>query len=188
MVRQKSAQALKRSRCDVLRRHHGLLLALNHVSYFTEGKIYIPKRGLNVRLRILMYCFYWLFVFTAWRSDKFREKLMEKDAILVMKAKDRKIARTYIFNAGKVTSTSGEQHEADCKLVWGTAREGGRIMTAVAKGDPKALMRSVIDGKLTLEGDAVAVTWYMASVSMLGKMYSKKKKQNSKKADPESLA
>ena len=134
-----------------------------------------------MRLRILMYCFYRLFVFTAWRSEKFKEKLMEKDVILVMKAKDRNIARTYIFNAGKVASASGELQEADCKLVWATAKDGGEVMTAVAMGNSKALMKAVINGKLILEGDAVAVTWYMASVSMLAKMYSKKKKPSEKK-------
>jgi len=138
-----------------------------------------------VRLRILMYGFYRLFVFTAWRSEAFKAKLMEKDVILVMKAKDKRIARTYIFNAGKVSSASGELKEADCKLVWATAEIGGQVMTAVAKGNPKALMKSVINGNLILEGDAVAVTWYMASVSMLGRIYRKKKKPSDKKEEKE---
>ncbi len=134
-----------------------------------------------MKLRILMYCFYRLFVFTAWRSDKFKAKLMEKDIILVMKAKDREIARTYIFNAGNVSSASGELNEADCKLVWTTAKEGGDVMTAVSRGHFKALMKAVVDGNLILEGDAVAVTWYMSIVNMLGRIYNKKKKQPDKK-------
>lgn len=130
----------------------------------------------NVRLRILMYGFYWLFVFSAWRSADFLQKLEEKDVVLVMKAKDKKISRTFYFRAGKVHSRSGEVGNSDCRLTWVTAKEGGEVMTQVAKGNPKALTKAVIAGKLLLDGDAQAITWYMGSVSMLGKMYQKKRK------------
>lgn len=128
-----------------------------------------------MKLRLLMYFFYRLFLFTAWRFHEFKEKMTEKDIILVMKAKDKKIARTYIFNAGRLSSHSGEMVVADCKLIWLSAREGGSVMAAVARGDSKALMDAIIDGQLLLEGDAVAVTWYMALVNMFGKMYREKK-------------
>lgn len=129
-----------------------------------------------MKLSIIMYGYYLLFRYTAWKKEAFRQKLKERDLLLVMRAKDKDVARTFKFDQGQVSSTSGDRSDAQCRLVWITEQEGARVMLDIAKGNPKALMKSVMDGKLLLEGDAMAVSWYMATVSMLGKLYLKKKK------------
>lgn len=129
-----------------------------------------------MKLSIIMYGYYLLFRYTAWKKEAFRQKLKERDLLLVMRAKDKDVARTFKFDQGQVSSTSGDRSDAQCRLVWITEQEGASVMLDIAKGNPKALMKSVMDGKLLLEGDAMAVSWYMATVSMLGKLYLKKKK------------
>jgi len=129
-----------------------------------------------MKLSIIMYGYYLLFRYTAWKKEAFRQKLKERDLLLVMRAKDKDVARTFKFDQGQVSSTSGDRSDAQCRLVWITAQDGARVMLDIAKGNPKALMKAVMDGKLLLEGDAMAVAWYMAAVSMLGKLYLKKKK------------
>jgi hypothetical protein len=129
-----------------------------------------------MKLSIIMYGYYLLFRYTAWKKEAFRQKLKERDLLLVMRAKDKDVARAFKFDQGQVSSTSGDRSDAQCRLVWINAQDGARVMLDIAKGNPKALMKAVMDGKLLLEGDAMAVSWYMAAVSMLGKLYLKKKK------------
>lgn len=136
----------------------------------------MPEQEEIMKLSIIMYGYYLLFRYTAWKKESFRLKLQERDLLLVMKAKDKDVARAFRFNQGTVSSSSGDRNDAQCRLVWLTERDGVCVMLDIAKGNPKALMNAVMDGKLLLEGDAMAVSWYMASVNMLGKLYLKKKK------------
>ncbi|MFA6008832.1 MAG: hypothetical protein WC799_02530 [Desulfobacteraceae bacterium] len=129
-----------------------------------------------MKLSIIMYGYYLLFRYTAWKKEAFRQKLQERNLLLVMRAKDKDVARAFKFDQGQVSSTSGDRSDAQCRLVWITEQDGARVMLDIAKGNPKALMKAVMDGKLLLEGDAMAVSWYMAAVNMLGKLYLKKKK------------
>jgi hypothetical protein len=129
-----------------------------------------------MKLALMMYGYYLLFWYTSWKNETFKEKLAEKDLVLVMRSKDKAVARTYRFNGGRVRSCCGDDPGAQCRLVWMSAKDGAEVMADIAKGNPKALMKAVIDGRLMLEGDASAVSWYMASVNMLGKMYIRKKK------------
>lgn len=128
-----------------------------------------------MKLSMLMYGFYLVFRYTAWKHEVFRNKLAEKDLVLVMDAKDRDVARTFRFKGGRVRSKTGAHPTPQCRLTWATADDGAQVMTDIAKGKPKALMTAVIDQRLLLEGDAMAVAWYMGAVNMLGKMYIKKK-------------
>ena len=146
-----------------------------------SGNIVAPfawARGF-MKLSVIMYGYYLLFRFTAWKKEMFRDKLLERDLILVMKAKDTDVARTFIFDKGQVSSATGDSKEAQCRLVWITPEAGAAVMLHIAKGNPKALMNAVMDGRLLLEGDAAAISWYMAAVNMLGKIYRKKKKTGS---------
>ena len=130
-----------------------------------------------MKLTMIMYAYYLLFKYTAWQKEVFRQKLGERDLVLVMRARDSRIARSFIFEKGRVSSASGDRKDALCRLVWATESDGARVMMDIARGDSKALMKAVIDGRLQLEGDAMAVSWYMAAVNQLGKMYLKKKKK-----------
>lgn len=130
-----------------------------------------------MRLRMIMYAYYLLFRYTAWKKEQFRQKLEERDLVLVMRARDSKIARSFIFEKGRVRSAPGDREDALCRLVWATESDGAQVMTAIARGDSKALMKAVIDGRLQLEGDAMAVSWYMGAVNRLRKMYLKKTKK-----------
>ena len=128
-----------------------------------------------MKLTLIMYAYYLLFRVTAWKKEPFRQRLEERDLILVMRARDREVARSFIFEQGRVRSTAGDRKDAQCRLVWVSASDGARVMMEIARGGSKALMKAVIDGRLLLEGDAMAVSWYMGAVNLLGKMYLKKK-------------
>jgi trimethylamine-N-oxide reductase (cytochrome c) len=129
-----------------------------------------------MKLTIIMYGYYLLFRYTAFQKEPFRQKLKERDLVLVMGAKDKNVARVFIFNKGRVSSVAGDSRDAECRLIWATESDGVSVMLDIARGNPKALMKAVMSGKLLLEGDAMAVAWYMSAVNMLGKMYLKKKK------------
>ncbi len=128
-----------------------------------------------MRLAIVLYGFYWLFKFTCWTSSRFKEKLGEKDFTMVMKSKDDTIARTYMFDNGKVYSKRGIPQNPACSFIWKTPAIGAKIMIDVAKGNPKAIGRAVIKGNLMLEGEAALISWFLEVLKMLGSIYSKKK-------------
>ncbi|MDA8137626.1 MAG: hypothetical protein M0036_03140 [Desulfobacteraceae bacterium] len=129
----------------------------------------------RLKFKWLLYALYRLIRFTAWRSDEFKAKLLEKDLSIVMKSKDDTIARTIHCYGGKVRTQKGQAPEVVSRIVWDTPEAGVRVMTKMIKGVPKALATAVIEKDLHPQGDAGGIRWFIDLVTLLGKAYRKKK-------------
>jgi hypothetical protein len=124
---------------------------------------------------LVMRGLYGLMKVTALRSDRFREKLSEKDIGITMTTRQRDVARTFVFRNGGVDYEKGVSPESAVSLVWDDARKGRAIMVNMAKGQRRALMDAVINRDLQLEGDAAGIKWFLDVITLLSKMYRKKK-------------
>jgi hypothetical protein len=134
-------------------------------------------RDYQMRFILVMYGLYGLMRFTALRSGRFREKLRERNLPLTMTSAADDLPRTFRFTDGTVRWEKGKPDDSAVGLIWASPETGMRIMLKMAMGDPKALMKAVIKGDLKLEGDAMGIKWFLDVVTMLSKMYGKKKKK-----------
>ena len=124
------------------------------------------------KLSSLMYGLYGLIRVTSLRSSRFREKLREKDVVLVMASRDKEVSRTFRCSNGVVRSEKGWAGDAASRIIWVTPNAGSRVMMKVARGNPKALMKAVMKGELIPEGDAAGIKWFLDVVGLLSKLYS----------------
>jgi hypothetical protein len=117
-----------------------------------------------MRFSLLLYGFYLLLRFTSWKYDAFRTRLEEQDFSMIIRTADGKRARRYVARAGALSSGRGVISGSDFSLVWKDAAAGYRYMSAMK---PKALMRAIGDGSLSLEGDAEKVTHFLALFKLM---------------------
>jgi len=118
---------------------------------------------------------YRLFQFSACISSPFRQKLNEKEVILVMKSKDDRISRTFRFQDNRVRSKSGPSQDAICKLIWKTPERGAKIMIDIGMGKPRAIEKAIMKGDLMLEGDAVSIKWFLEVIGKVRSIYFRRK-------------
>lgn len=123
----------------------------------------------------LLYFVYVLIRIAALRSEKFREKLLERDIAIVMQSLDKITSRTIRCRQGKVRSQKGEAADVISQIVWATPQAGSRVILKLIKGDPKALVNAVIAKDLLPRGDAGGVRWFLDVVSLLNRIFHMKK-------------
>lgn len=117
-----------------------------------------------MKFSILLYGFYMLMRFTAWRHQSFKTRLNERDFTMTIKTRDGSRSRSFAARGGVVSSTNGVPDASDFALVWSDAGAGFRYLTAMKLG---ALMKAVKNGSLKLEGDAAALTWFLETFKIL---------------------
>jgi len=111
-----------------------------------------------MKFSILLYGFYILLRFTAWKHESFRSLVAELDLSMVIRTADGKKARRYAWTRGTLSSEKGNGAAPDFSLVWKDAGAGYRSMM---KMKPGALMHAIKDGSLKLDGDAGKVTKFL---------------------------
>jgi len=121
-----------------------------------------------MRFSLLLYGFYLLLRFTSWKHDTFKNRLGEQDFSMTIRTADGKRARHYVTRGGVLSSARGILSGSDFSLVWKDAASGYRYMSAMK---PKALMRAIGDGSLSLEGDAEKVTHFLAAFKLMLECY-----------------
>lgn len=118
-----------------------------------------------------MFGLYRLFQFSAFISNSFKNKLSERNVVLVMMTREGNVARTFRFTNGKVRSQRKTATDKTCTLVWKTPVIGARAMVDIAAGKPRAIEQAVLNGDLMLEGDAMAIKWFLDTIRKLRKIY-----------------
>ena len=131
----------------------------------------------HTRFVIVMYGLYGLMRVTALRSPVFKKKLKERDLALTMASTAETLSRTFRFFAGTVRWEKGQSTDSTVRLIWANPEKGHRIMLAMAKGNSRALMNAVINRDLTLEGDATDIKWFLDVITLLSRIYRKRKTQ-----------
>ncbi|TFH42475.1 MAG: hypothetical protein E4G96_03385 [Chrysiogenales bacterium] len=103
-----------------------------------------------MRFSLLLFGLMILMKRKAKKNAEFRQKLREKDYTLVIKTKDGKRGRVFIFRNGEIESRKGDDPGADISLVWRDASTGFRVMRG---GRTKVFMAALQDGSLKILGD-----------------------------------
>lgn len=124
-----------------------------------------------MRFSLLLYGFYLLLRYTSWKYDAFKNHLGKQDFFMTIRTADCTRSRHYIARGGMLSSGRGMMPGSDFSLVWKDAASGFRYMSAMK---PKALMRAIGDGSLSLEGDAEKVTHFLATFKLMLECYRKK--------------
>lgn len=121
--------------------------------------------------KALLTGYYVLLKFSALRYGAFSKRLAEKDFTLLIKDKDNKVARNFIFKDGRVTSSSRPGPDFDFSLVWSSVPLGLKVMVEMGMGNVEAMQKAAIKGDLKLAGDASVVGWYLETNNRLIKLY-----------------
>lgn len=125
----------------------------------------------KLQFKFLLYGLYLLIRWTALRSDKFREKLLERDVTIVLESKDGAVSRSLRCRNGKVRSQKPRKGDVVSQITWINPKVGTRVMLKVAKGNPKALVKAVMNRELLPRKDAAGVKWFLDVVGMLARIY-----------------
>ncbi len=105
--------------------------------------------------------------FTSLINKSFRQEVKGKSFALLIKTKDGKIGRYFIFKNGKVASNNGDTEIPALSLIW--ADEKTAVKTMKKAGAPQQLMAAAVDGSLSIDGDAVVLSQFIMTVNrMLG--------------------
>ncbi|MBP7582948.1 MAG: hypothetical protein KBA61_02865 [Spirochaetes bacterium] len=126
-----------------------------------------------MKFTLLLYGFYLLLRYTSRKHPSFAEALRERDFSMAIRTADGKRSRQYLFRGGKISSGKNILPSTDFSLVWKDAASGYRYMRAMK---PKALMRAVGDGSLSLAGDAETVTHFLRIFKLMIECYRGKRR------------
>lgn len=110
-----------------------------------------------MRLSLLLYVLKLKLKLTALVRSDFREKLREKDCVLVIRTRDGKQGRSFCFSKGAMTSGRGRHPAPDTELVWNDAATAFRIM---AKNQETALLEAIGKSQLRIEGNLEFALWF----------------------------
>ena len=129
----------------------------------------------RIRLSLLMYGFASLLQAAAVISRNFRSLLAKNDYSFNMGSKEDDTARHFQFIGGIPCSGRGRM-PADFSLIWRDNQSGGSVMMAMISGKRNALHNAVMNGLLTLEGEAKHVASLIESMKQLNLLFGLKKK------------
>ena len=110
-----------------------------------------------MRLSLLLYVLKLKLRLTALLRSAFREKLREKDCVLVIRTQDGQQARSFCFAGGTMTSSRGRHPSPDTELVWTDAATAFRIM---AKNQETALLEAIGKSQLSIQGNLEFALWF----------------------------
>ncbi len=123
-----------------------------------------------MRFSLILYGFYLLLRYTAWKYTAFETHLSGTGFTMTIQTADGKRARRYLSRGGTLTSGRGFLPVTDFALVWKDPAAGYRCMKQMKM---KALMGAISDGSLTLRGDAEKVTVFLDTYRKLISCYRK---------------
>ena len=88
-----------------------------------------------------------------------------------MMCKKGNVARTFRFTDGNVQSQRSNAQDKTCTLIWKNPTVGAKAMVDIAAGKPRAIEQAILNGDLMLEGDAMAIKWFLDTIRKLRKIY-----------------
>ena len=87
----------------------------------------------------------------------FAEQARARDCTLLIRTRDGRRGRVFVFHGGCLVSRHGADHKADLAMVWKDADVALRTM---ARGDPLAMLAAIERGDLVLEGVSALAPWF----------------------------
>jgi len=110
-----------------------------------------------MKLSLLLYALKLKLKLCAFMSSTFRDKLKEKDCVLVIRTADRKQSRSFCFTKGRMTSKRGGHPAPDTELVWDDAATAFAIMSS---DEETAILEAIGKSQLKIEGNLEFAFWF----------------------------
>ena len=116
-----------------------------------------------MKFSLLLFALFQILRVAALTNTSFKKYISKAQAKILIKTKDGRYARLFIFDKGKVRSVAGDRNDFDAALVWADADTGFSVMTD-KRSD--ASFNAAADGKLKVEGMGVYAQWFEGAVKL----------------------
>ena len=118
-----------------------------------------------MKFTLVLYILHWALKVTSWRHAVFRQRLKEKDLSVQIRVADNSIGRTFIFQDGSVTSSSGITTDVDVDISVKTAALGVELMLPPI--DHLKRIEAIKSFSLMAVGPDDLVAWFSETVYMM---------------------
>jgi hypothetical protein len=117
-----------------------------------------------MKFSLLLFALYQILRVAAITNPAFKKYISKACARVLIKTKDGRYARLFIFDKGKIRSINGNRKDFDVALVWKDADTGFSVMTD-KRSD--ASFNAAAEGKLKVEGMGVYAQWFEGAVKLI---------------------
>ncbi len=117
-----------------------------------------------MKFSVLLFALYNILKVASVTNKAFKKYISKISTKVLIKTKDGKRARLFIFDKGKLSSMPGDQKNYDVALVWEDAATGFSVMTS-KKTD--ASFNAAAEGKLKVLGLSVWAQWFEDGINLV---------------------
>ncbi len=104
-------------------------------------------------LSLALYGSYWAMKLASWWPS-IGNLLSTEDFSMVIKTRDGKSVRQFLVINGRVSSKNKDYPVPDLSIIWASPSIYFQTLLDTFSGNPKALIRAIVNGDLELEGEA----------------------------------
>ena len=117
-----------------------------------------------MKFSLLLFALYHILRVAAITNSVFKKYISKAQARVLIKTKDGRYARLFIFDRGKIRSIAGDRKDFDVALIWADADTGFAVMTD-KRSD--ASFNAAAEGKLKVEGMGIYAQWFEDAVKLV---------------------
>jgi len=116
-----------------------------------------------MQFSILLFALSMILKVASLKNAAFKRFIKKAGARVLIKTRDGKYARLFVFDRGKVSSEPGDRPDYDVALIWRDASTGFQVMTDKRKD---ASFNAAAQGKLRVDGMGVYAQWFEQAVKL----------------------
>jgi hypothetical protein len=117
-----------------------------------------------MKFSILLFALARVLKIASYTNAAFKKHISKASVKILIKTEDGSRARLFVFDRGKVTSSSGDTSGYDAALVWKDADTAFSAMTS-KRGD--AAFRAAAQGKLKVIGMSLYAQWFEDGIKLV---------------------
>ena len=117
-----------------------------------------------MKLSLILFFLPWMLRIQSLMYKKFRERLKEKNLIVQMKVADGSVGRFYIFQNGKIISSSGIHSDPDVCIMFKTEKIGFDLLMPPVNYQTR--IDAIKNFNLMMEGPDELTSWFSETVMM----------------------
>ncbi len=120
-----------------------------------------------MKFRLLLFILYRKLLKAAGANDRFKNFIKNKKLKFAIKTSNSLQGRQFIFDNGKMSSTSSIANECDAAMVWCDANTAFKVMSST---NEEAAVAALTEQKLQIEGNYKEFMWFTRALDiMMGK-------------------
>lgn len=121
-----------------------------------------------MKLRLLLWLMAVMYKRASRRNASMRDYLKDVERTVQFATDERNVARYLRFRDQRVSSKPRQVDAAELTIRFANAKEGFRILWAMASGkDKNAFMRGIQEQKVKVEGDPMLLMWFQKSIKYI---------------------